>query len=850
MYHKDVKPQSDRIINDSGGIGVQNELRERLSYVLFAASLLLLALVILRSSSSDHAPIVILSLLAILSTIGIFGIFAFFVGIVNFSSKNIDGGITRLLADSASEGQLIVNQKGEIQFANFAYLTLTNQQDGVTLKSVERFFSGTPSVDEVIYRLSQAAKDKRFASEEIRVSPSVNGKNAFGWYRISVTSQQKGRETLSIWRISEISHEREYQETVFQELQVAINYLDQSPVGFFSLLPDGSLAYMNATLAQWLDYDLATIGTPQFNASRILSLDLIEYLNSISGASGEVRTTSIEVDLKKRDGKALPVQLLHQMTFKEEGTISSSRTVVLKRMTENTFSSPGQLDNLKYSRLFNHSPLAIASLSEQGKVIHTNPTFNKLFNSLSKFQGSLEGFPISLSIQENQRDELSSAIALAAAGQGDIPPLELQSSGDNARSLRIWVYPIFNSEEEEERVHIFALDRTELRQIEEQLAQAQKMNAVGQLAGGVAHDFNNVLQAIIGYCDLLLSNHRPTDPSFQDIMQIKQNANRAAGLVRQLLAFSRRQTLHPQVLNLSDTLSDLSHLLRRLLGEKIGLELRHSRELWPVLADMNQLETVIINLAVNARDAMLSGGHLTIITSNLSAEESVLEKVPDMPEGEYVKIEVADSGHGMPPEIIEKIFEPFFTTKDIGKGTGLGLSTVFGIIKQSGGFIHLTSEVGQGTVFKIYLPRHIAIPRKSEPDEPKDLVKRTADMTGQGVILLVEDDDPVRAVNSRALTGRGYTVLEACSGMEALAIIEERGAPVDLVISDVVMPEMDGPTLLRALREYYPDLKVIFVSGYAEDAFKKNLPEGESFNFLAKPFSLKKFVETVKEVLG
>jgi len=372
------------------------------------------------------------------------------------------------------------------------------------------------------------------------------------------------------------------------------------------------------------------------------------------------------------------------------------------------------------------------------------------------------------------------------------------------------------------------------------------MQAIGQLAGGIAHDFNNMLTAIIGFSDLMLQNHGPSDPSFQDIMNIKNNANRAAGLVRQLLAFSRRQTLRPTVIDLRDIIEDLSILLERLLGENVRLEVRHGRDLWAVKADLNQLEQVIINLSVNARDAMPDGGDLVIETYNLAPRECDPQTMKGLIPAEYVVIKVTDTGTGMPPEVMEKIFEPFFSTKGVGEGTGLGLATVYGIIKQTGGHIYPVSEVGQGTCFNILLPRHIV----EEHDQPEVVaVEAPRDLSGSANILLVEDEEAVRAFSARALQARGYTVHEASSGTHALEVMKEVGGEIDLVVSDVVMPEMDGPTLLSELRKVHPNLKIIFVSGYAEEAFEKHLAAGEKFTFLPKPFSLKQLVTKVKEVL-
>jgi two-component system cell cycle sensor histidine kinase/response regulator CckA len=341
-------------------------------------------------------------------------------------------------------------------------------------------------------------------------------------------------------------------------------------------------------------------------------------------------------------------------------------------------------------------------------------------------------------------------------------------------------------------------------------------------------------------------------------MSIKQNANRAAALVRQLLAFSRKQTLRPQVLDLSEVLSDLGMLLKRLIGEKVALEVVHGRDLWPVKADISQFEQVIVNLAVNARDAMPDGGKLILRTANVEAKDSGSFGTKGMPSGDYVLVEVSDSGTGIPQDIIEKIFEPFFTTKEVGKGTGLGLSTVYGIVKQTGGYIYADSEPGR-TTFRIFLPRHAPTAAEATADEAPavsgamsaadTMAKTAADLTGEGKILLVEDEEGLRALNARGLASRGYTVLEASNGVEAIEVLEREGQ-VDLVVSDVVMPEMDGPSLLKELRRRDPNVKVIFVSGYAEEAFAKNLPSQEQYAFLAKPFTLKQLVAEVKKTLA
>ena len=389
-------------------------------------------------------------------------------------------------------------------------------------------------------------------------------------------------------------------------------------------------------------------------------------------------------------------------------------------------------------------------------------------------------------------------------------------------------------------------DATELKTLEAQFVQSQKMQAVGQLAGGVAHDFNNLLTAINGHCDLLLMRHDVADVEHGDLMQIRQNANRAAALVRQLLAFSRKQTLRPTVIDLRDTLAELAHLLNRLLTDKVTLRIEHGPDLWPVRVDERQLEQVIMNLVVNARDAMPSGGEVRIATRNVRLAQDLHRDRAVILPGEYVVIEVADSGMGIPKDKLHKIFEPFYTTKPVGEGTGLGLSTAYGIIKQTGGFIFADSPPGQGAIFTIYLPAY----EKAEPAPPPAAESRRArDLTGRGHVLLVEDEDPVRAFAARALRLRGYTVTEAASGEEALALLEDDGLHVDIMVSDVIMPGLDGPAWVRQARGARPDAKVIFMSGYAEDAFTGGTSGLGDAGFLPKPFTLNELTQKVKETL-
>ncbi len=387
-------------------------------------------------------------------------------------------------------------------------------------------------------------------------------------------------------------------------------------------------------------------------------------------------------------------------------------------------------------------------------------------------------------------------------------------------------------------------DATELKTLEAQFVQSQKMQAIGQLAGGVAHDFNNLLTAISGHCDLLMLRHAPDDPSYADLVQINQNANRAASLVGQLLAFSRKQTLRLERIDLRESLGELTHLLNRLVGERVTLTLRHDPNLRPIRADKRQLEQVIMNLVVNARDAMPEGGEIRIETEVRALEADIRRDRAVVPAGDYVLVRVADDGVGIAPENLPKIFEPFFSTKRSGEGTGLGLSTAYGIVKQSGGFIFAESVPGEGTTFTLFLPVHenatvegaCVAPRRAAPVDEKG-----------GTVLLVEDEAPVRAFASRALRLRGFTVIEAQNAEEALKALEDDALKVDVFVTDVSMPGMDGPSWVRLALRDRPDAKVVFVSGYAEESFAEAQAEIPNSVFLPKPFSLNDLAATVHD---
>jgi len=502
----------------------------------------------------------------------------------------------------------------------------------------------------------------------------------------------------------------------------------------------------------------------------------------------------------------------------------------------------GALDSEDLQALLEILPIGLALVDRDGRFL----IMNRAFRVAAGIKGqAMPAYPGDLVAKED-KGLVADAVRRNARGpamSGDLAVRLARNTGEPVALTIAGVRGLGDAV-----VLLLLKDNSEEAKLKRQIAQATKMQVVGQLAGGVAHDFNNILTAIIGHCDLMLMRHTPGDSDYDDIQQIKSNSNRAAGLTRQLLAFSRQQTLRPQVAQLPDVVAEVSHLLKRLLGETVQLEVKHGRHLGAVRADPGQLEQVIVNLAVNARDAMASGGGgtLTIQTYAVRADQVAELGSEILPVADYSALSVTDTGSGIPANVLGKVFEPFFTTKEVGKGTGLGLSTVYGIVKQSGGFIFADSKVGEGTRFVIYLPVHR---EEAVATKPKKLPKpKENELWGTGTVLLVEDEPMVRGVAERALTRHGYNVITAENGEDALQVLAT-GEEIALLISDVVMPAMDGPTMVREARKTRPDLKILFMSGYAEEQLRKSI-DIDNVAFLPKPFSVQELAEAARRALA
>lgn len=617
---------------------------------------------------SDYiSPDLIMTFIGVLAVIGVFCLFGLAAGLFRFANGEERRTISNAVVDSLPFGAVVADREGKISYVNAHYGSFSGALTNGVPVGVPRLFAGQSDASEAIYRLSRAAKDGRAAVEDIRIIGGLGGSQAHSnkafWYRVGVRPLPESDEAtkpLVTWSVEDITRDRDNNESAFRDLQRAIDYLDHSPAGFFSADAQGRIQYLNSTLSDWLGYDLAEFNSGHLGMSDIVRGDGSTLLMRGRG-DGEIRTEIIDIDLVRRNGTSLPVRLLHRAARLADGELGETRTLVLDKSNAPDNEEELRAAEVRFSRFFNDTPFAIATLDADGRIIRTNAPFGRIFHWAGE-EKSIEMEPLSALIGEGSRERFAKAVSDALAHMSEIEPVDALLSVEGDHAVRLYLSASEMSAGSPEQINVYALDMTDQRKLEAQFAQSQKMQAVGQLAGGVAHDFNNLLTAIIGFSDLLLLKHKPGDPSFSELMQIKQNANRAAGLTRQLLAFSRRQTLRPQVLELPLIVDDLTVLLKRMIGEKNTLSVEHGRNIWPVRADVVQLEQVIINLVVNARDAMPNGGSITLRTSNVARAAVETMNFEGMVPADYVLIDVQDTGTGMSPEVIAKIFEPFFTT--------------------------------------------------------------------------------------------------------------------------------------------------------------------------------------------
>lgn len=828
-------PGFDRYVNDPAA-----------GWALFGG--LSFAAVVLAIVSSETAQPVVLTILSVLAVGGLFFLLAAVTGRISINGRD-QRGSHESIADAWPEAGLVTTRLGATLYSNAAFDTFVAGKSGSGLAALEGWFAGTPRASEALFRLVRAAERGDPLTEEVELKPETSF--PFGEpqvLRISVSVLGAGGASPMLWRFADVTAERRAAQREAGTAAARFGLYNAAPVGLLAVRGDGVVVHMNATMMRMLGAAQATAASDEpILLESLFSRTGAEVLRRHAGASpsGGYQCT---LDLITRNNRRLPVRVVAASGAE---AASDERLLVVMR---NEWSGPaalaGDATDPSFARQFESAPFGIATVTSNGTLARANPAFSQMVF------GGIDGADrraldvLCRDTDAEARSAVEQSLTDALAGQAGLAPVDFVAGTKGEFGRRVYITPLMPAPGSREAAILYIVDTTEQKALEAKFTQSQKMEAVGKLAGGIAHDFNNVLTAIIGSADLMLQTHRASDASHKDIQNIKQSANRAAGLVGKLMAFSRQQTLQLEVLQLGDIVTDLRPMLKTTLGERIELQTSNGRDQWYVKADRTQLDQVIVNLAVNARDAMPNGGSLAIRTGNVSERDA--QKIPytGIPVAEYVLIEVEDTGTGMPPEVLAKIFEPFFTTKDIGKGTGLGLATVYGIVKQLAGYIFADSTVGRGTVFKVYLPRaHV----ENEADLPAKTAKKDftpADLTGTATVLIVEDEEMVRSVAVRQLTRFGYKVLEAGNGLEALDVLDQHKGEVDIVVSDVVMPEMDGPAFLKEVRKTNPDLKIIFVSGHTNEAFKATVDENEVFAFLPKPFSLPQLLAKVKEELA
>jgi len=732
----------------------------------------------------------------------------------------------------------LVITDGKPVVANKSYLDLSNdlgaESLGDTPPVIDRLFTSAGNeAAAAIFRLHHLAEGMDAAEETLDL---ITPQNELKRYEIRVS--RIDRESV-LWQVVEVT----------TGLSVGQDVLAEAPVGLFTVAKDGRILAANDVLLRWLGGSDNT--PPETLSGFIENPDAL--LDSPSDPGRTVRT---DTRLITRKGVVTPTVMVANWHTLNSGDVVASAALY----GHSTLARPdpvGQTATTSEFEIGSYSaaPVAVLKLEGSGlretKIMSANPAFAKMSG-----RNDVVGQRFGAIFKDNPTEHrfLDRDVSQTTP---DIP-FDATLKNDDKSGLPVSVYIVHDSQNPTES-YAYLVNVSARKMLEDQLVQSQKMQAIGQLAAGVAHDFNNLLTAIRLNTDELLQRHPVGDPSYPELQNINTTGARAAALVKKLLTFSRKATRRMERLDVTDTLSDMIVTLRPTLGERAQLKMIHARGLPAIMADKSQIDTVLMNLCVNARDAMeeQGGGTITVRSSLLPRsdvkEGQLSEALNAIPGDDFVVISVEDTGTGMPDEVKSKIFEPFFTTKEQGKGTGLGLATVYGIVQQTGGHLTVESEVGKGTAFKIYLPAAGEVTeaeRAQAAVKAKPAVRKPADLAGQGNILFVEDEASVRGIAAKALRKKGYLVTEAEDGEEALELLEEADTPFDLMISDVVMPGMDGPSLLKAGRKLLGDARIVFISGYAEEEFSELLSEEPDVTFLPKPFTFAELAEKVKSEIG
>lgn len=736
------------------------------------------------------------------------------------------------ILDTDDQARLITRRDGVVTYANSAYLDLARMA-GVMGPAglpprIDRLFGGQGAEATKLFRLCRAARSGSSAEESIYQLMGLEDGGVRRRFNVSIHPVSGAGEYIS-WTLRELPVEEEEQDVL------ASAYADfTAPV--FALEKSGQIAWANAAMRNRLGASRGTM--------RHIDDVVLGETREIVSRLWQVDQTNIEAMVRQRFGDPIEASF---RAFRRGGVGEGFVCISFEAAAQDE-----EADEVSVSGDMTEAPFGVAviegEIGRDAKIVEANKAFTEVFG------GKAKNAPLAKSLESSALDDLAEEIKRKANASGAPRPVEASvGDGDKAKHFAIFARPVKRRRGSYgvRRTILYSVDISDRKLMEQDHAQDQKLKAIGHLAGEVAHDFNNLLQVVMGNCEHLMLRHPAGDPAYQELVLIRENAQRAANMTKQLLAYSRKQTLTRKVQSITDILLDFSRFLDRAVGEKVKLDLVNGRGLPPVKVDRNQLETAIMNLAVNARDAMApDGGRVTITTRLMAADEVKEANISGLDPQDHVVIEVADTGAGVPQNIVDQIFDPFFTTKAEGKGTGLGLSTVYGVIGQMGGAIQLHNEEGKGATFRIFLPAFLG-DIEAEDEEVETGPAPSGDYTGTGRILVVEDEAPVRAFVVATLERSGYEVTSVEDGIDALELFEEGDTDFDVVISDIMMPEVDGPTLVeRARSERDLTAGIIFMSGYAESNVREQLDKIADADYLQKPFPMAVLGAKVKEVLA